>query len=556
MDKSQIISSNPIGNRLNPIHESFNSICRQLQISNGVEALHQFDNNGKINYSHWLPLLTYLDLLKLAYGLVSMLLSHPASQLLPSQGIGENLYHDVAQLGVAITSPDFDFDRIKPLLTAIINNESDEVIWEKVYDAIIESTPPPRPAPSSIRHTTTNTGSVVNTTEYCKQMDALLKKELIDTMFVDVAGFYEAYFGDVAGLEPAAKAVFARLTEEKLYQKGCGWKNWPTAAAESDVLKWISWFTNHLLRVSRDYRLTETKPRPFAQPNKPLNKSQDGTAAVRKLDVGFMDIGSVKARSNTKYSWSQVLVAGELKSNVNKDILSQAWLDLGKYAREVFAAQDTRRYILGFTLCGSLMRLWVFDRLGGIASTRFDINEDGLDFVSVMLGFLKMNTEQLGFDPTILKTSDGRRYVEVKQHGETKRIILDKVIKRRAYVAGRATTCWKGRIEDDDSIRRPVVVKDSWQYPERQQEGELLRKATEKKVLNVARYYHHETVYVKGEEDNVCDNVRKGLKITKENSAKGRQGKKHGHSSLKTSQTVELELCDCAKQWNIRYPCG
>src|SRR3954454_15152844 len=71
------------------------------------------------------------------------------------------------------------------------------------------------------------------------------------------------------------------------------------------------------------------------------------------------------------------------------------------YAREVLTAQDTRRFVIGFTLCGSIMRLWEFDRLGGIASSSFDINTQGLQFVSAMLGYLWMNNEQLGFDPTI-----------------------------------------------------------------------------------------------------------------------------------------------------------
>jgi len=46
--------------------------------------------------------------------------------------------------------------------------------------------------------------------------------------------------------------------------------------------------------------------------------------------------------------------------------------------------------------------------------------------------------------------------------------------------------------EDEPNTR--LVVKDSWQYPEREEEGELLREATEKDVVNVARYFHHETV--------------------------------------------------------------
>jgi ACT domain-containing protein len=35
----------------------------------------------------------------------------------------------------------------------------------------------------------------------------------------------------------------------------------------------------------------------------------------------------------------------------------------------------------------------------------------------------------------------------------------------------------------------------------------------EKKVVNIAKYYHHKTVYVGGKEDNIYNNVRKGLDI-------------------------------------------
>ncbi|KAJ5700697.1 hypothetical protein N7536_003710 [Penicillium majusculum] len=80
---------------------------------------------------------------------------------------------------------------------------------------------------------------------------------------------------------------------------------------------------------------------------------------------------------------------------------------------------------------------------------------------------------------------------------------------RAPCIAGRATTCWKAHREAE--LRVPLVVKDSWQYTERDEEGELLQEATERGVVNVARYYHHSTVYIRGEIDDVQDNVRGGL---------------------------------------------
>lgn len=43
------------------------------------------------------------------------------------------------------------------------------------------------------------------------------------------------------------------------------------------------------------------------------------------------------------------------------------------------------------------------------------------------------------------------------------------------------------------------MIKDSWQYIERDGEGDLLKEATKKGVVNVARYYYHETVFVHNE---------------------------------------------------------
>jgi hypothetical protein len=121
-----------------------------------------------------------------------------------------------------------------------------------------------------------------------------------------------------------------------------------------------------------------------------------------------------------------------------------------------------------------------------------------------------MNEEQLGFDPTIVSAGD-QKYIEIERNGQRERLVIDQLMKKAPCVAGRATTCWKAHRQGDPS---PLVIKDSWQYPEREEEGELLRDATESGVINVARYYHHETVRVGGIDDDILSNVRRGLDIT------------------------------------------
>ena len=286
-------------------------------------------------------------------------------------------------------------------------------------------------------------------------MDDLLKEEL-GPLYVGIPGFYEAFYGKLPHLEENAETVFRKCQkgDKPLYYEKIGWRDWPNEAQEKDVLKW---FTKRV-QVFRDFAedLTialNTSRGPLIRPNKAL----EGSIVDRKPDIGF--IKDPNADEDTIYHQSQILVPRELKSNPGFNIATKTWLDLARYVREVLTAQDTRRFILGFTLCGLIIRLWEFDRVGGIASELFNINKDGLRFISVVLGFLQMDKEQLGFNPTIVEL-DGLRYMKITRNGRQERLILDTIMRRAPCVVGRATTCWKA-YRDGDESRAPLVVKDS-----------------------------------------------------------------------------------------------
>ncbi|KAI1300772.1 hypothetical protein F5Y03DRAFT_223623 [Xylaria venustula] len=489
-DRSEIIRKNPIGNGLDTFYTSFNSLCESKDISCSGEALNQLDDEDFQNIT--IDLLLALQQLR-----VSRVLRFGSKTLLS----------DLSSLTSAVASNDFDYNRVKPLLEAVVANKPDEEIWSQVYHAVAESTPPLRPIASSLQQTPwlRNTSSFANSSEHRKYVDDVLKEEL-GPMYVGLRNFHEAYFGGVAGLKTTSHAVFNKCMEgsNPLFSRE-GWSGWPSDANQDSVLRWFTDISEKLATLAKEYNPTPTRRRPLVQPNKPIQ----GSTAERKIDVGF--VSSDEAIRNGKCHWSQILIPGELKSNPSADTASKAWLDIGRYVREVLFAQDTRRFVIAFTLCGPLMRVWVFDRLGGIASDQFDINGDGLRFVSTILGFLWMNEEQLGFDPTII-TSGGERYIEIDRNGCRERLIIDAVMRRAPCIAGRATTCWKAHREKDP--KTPLVIKDSWQYTEREVEGELLREATNKGVVNIGRYYHHYTVQVLRTDDDVQSNVRKGLDIT------------------------------------------
>lgn len=220
-------------------------------------------------------------------------------------------------------------------------------------------------------------------------MGPVLKLEL-GRLYIGLPNFCEKFFGGVLDLEAASASVFRKYTEGDNPLFGSeGWSGWPTGAKESDVLTWFGDLIPKLAAFAGDRNSTPTHRRKLlAQPKTPLR----GSTGRRSIDIGFVnsDIAyKTTEEKDGRYRWSYILVPGELKSNPDADKASIAWIDLATYAREVLAAKDTRRFVLAFTLCGSCMRVWEFDRLGGIASKQFDINKDGrLQFVTTILGFL------------------------------------------------------------------------------------------------------------------------------------------------------------------------
>ncbi|KAF2241698.1 hypothetical protein BU26DRAFT_571458 [Trematosphaeria pertusa] len=91
----------------------------------------------------------YKEIQDLLVALVSALQTLLASRFLHSRNRSKNLFHELLRLNSAASSDDFDIERIRPLLDVILNNEPDEVIWNKVYDAVTEYTPP---SPSRLVH--------------------------------------------------------------------------------------------------------------------------------------------------------------------------------------------------------------------------------------------------------------------------------------------------------------------------------------------------------------------------------------------------------------------
>ena len=503
-----------------PLNDSLAYLQDSLEKAEQSYPPRTFSDVERVNYSA-------TDPPKVISRLLFTLQGHEVAFSLCSKTGNGNIRSELSTLVVRVQSGDFNYEHYRELSQLVIKKAPDVDIWNHVFELITRTKPAPQPATppppllpfsSSFEQTpwSYSTGMFADTSEYRNNVDAALKEELLPNLRLDIPDFHRVLFRQVPQLEELANEVFKKCQggENSLYQISTGWTKWPESAKEDLVLEWLQDLTKRLVVWLNDLGSHPSSRRQVYQgPTVYLN----GSPIQRKMDVGIAacneqsksEEDGVGDKSNTLISeWGEILVAGELKRNATLDGQTPAWLDLATYAREVFRAQD-RRFVLGFTLCGSIMRLWQFDRSGSSGSISFNINTDGYQFVYIMIGYFLINDKQLGRDPTIQQLN-GKRYIEVTQAGQIKRLFLTEQIMKQVAIASRATTCWKAYC-DGDNPKELLVVKDSWQYEERPEEGELIKEATSQGVRNIARYYHHETVQIDEKNDDTMGNVRGGL---------------------------------------------
>ncbi|KAL8855463.1 MAG: hypothetical protein Q9178_007896 [Gyalolechia marmorata] len=146
------------------------------------------------------------------------------------------LIDDISSLTVQITSNTLKVEYIAPLIKLVLTNAEDADIWTAVFDLVARTKPipqtttPPQSHPlfmSSFQQTpwSFNTGSFADASEHRKQVDYMLREELLPTLRIDIPDFISAVLGHIPRLDELAETVFDRCQEEntQLYTKGSGW---------------------------------------------------------------------------------------------------------------------------------------------------------------------------------------------------------------------------------------------------------------------------------------------------------------------------------------------
>ncbi|KAG6109306.1 hypothetical protein E4U31_007006 [Claviceps sp. LM219 group G6] len=479
-------------------HRLLIDAVRQNPTGGYIAPFYLMAESMRVHESADLENLSPADIRLLASSLLCCLDSHPACDIINKRRLSDKWW---------LVTPATEICRARRLLAGVLDQEDEKYIWKQVKKFIIKMSQN-RCADTAFSH---NGAALANSSEHCKDVDNLMREEAGLT-HVGIPKLLETFFPcSVDDLERTSKIFFKKCTRGRTPRyKDDTWTDWPTRAVEKNVFRWLKRFSKRLDKFARRSRPDITHRRRLLGTRS--EAIDDYSVMKQELNVGFVDASYPKrGLDDGNHPWPQILAPGRLKRKPGADSAEEAWRDLAVCAGKILLAQATRRFVVGFTICGTLMRVWVFDRLGSIASQQIDVNKEPVQFIEVMLGFLWMSEADLGFDPTIQEI-DGEQFIEIERNGRSECIVIDGLIVRTPWIVGRATTCWKAHVKGHPET--PLVIKDSWQLPERDEEGELLKQATSRNVVNVARYYHHETVKIGGILDDVRHRIRRGLDVS------------------------------------------
>ena len=427
--------------------------------------------------------------------LLLALMGQKSAYNLRSKTSDQNVASELATLFRRIQNRGFDYQYYRSLTRLVIRKSSDTETWSAVLELIttISHTSPPASIPPSfdgtpIRHSSASQQG----REQTKQVvEARVFEEIGPCTYRGVSGFHAKYF-EGKDWDNDAENVW-RAAKDR-YVDG-RWMDFPNPPTQDAVYEWWFRFQEEFLPKERGIY--------FKSPN----KNMTGPEAYGRFDL-FVKSSGAEA-SKIDHDGKDVWVIGELKKP-NED-LKGTLLQLGRYVREAFAHQPTRRFVHAFTLRGTEMETWVFDRSGPYSGPVFDIHEEPERFVRVIAGYVMMDNKELGLD-TFVKRVAGESFITLPKNRTRGRKKLqlgtDPIAFQRAIVC-RGTSCYLAKPPRAEDYG--YVVKFSWTSDLRPPEPDLLEKARERGVKGIAKVFGHHCI------TKVAD-MREGLTFTEKHT--------------------------------------
>ncbi|KAI2622580.1 serine/threonine-protein kinase Sgk2 [Hypoxylon sp. NC1633] len=396
-------------------------------------------------------------------GLLGALVVSPAAfELVPPDRNG-SVAAKLLSIARHVRGGSVNLDYFHSLVYHVVTNSCDIDIWEAVFN-LIDNLSALTPPPSSIAPTFKGTpvkssSSRLADGETREIVERELFFEIKDCTFRNVGGFCDKFFGTKSWRKEQKEMLDTVMADHD----GKKWTGFPPIPSEGQVWAWLRSLEKRAL-ADAQYKLYTTQ-------NANQFKERKG-----QMDL-FFQTPAIEA--NSVFEYKHVLVVGEQKKSYSTGRFKADLLQITRYVRGVFTDQPTRRFVHAFTLCASMMELWVFDRSGAYSSGPFDIHDKPNTFARALVGYATMDDDAMGLD-TFIEREDKHQYVTLNDtNGDKARIRLARPIVRQKAVVCRGTTCF----ETHDSH----VAKFSWASDKRKLEVEQLKLAAERGVKGVAR---------------------------------------------------------------------
>ena len=401
-----------------------------------------------------------------------------------------NIASELSMVFRRVQNDDFDYKHYRALSQLVIKNAPDIDIWTAVFHLITslpQITPPPSIPPSYHGTPITHSSASLQGSEQTRRLvERRVFEEIRNCTYRDVDGFFTKYFEGKDWTESTKKiyqAVQYRYVDGR-------WEDFPDPPVQNKVYNW--WFSlqKRFFPKERGIYCTST------------SKDLTGSEAQRQVDLFVKpnDRGLSKVMhepndrdlSKVTHEWKDVEVIGELKESNNDK--KATLLQIGRYVRDVFSSQPTRRYVHAFSLCGNSMEAWVFDRSGPFGMAAFDIHDEPERFIRMIAGYVMMSDDELGLD-TFTERDGTRQFITITEDatGKEERLRLDPspIAYQRAIVC-RGTACFRAMALDSKYWQ--YVVKFSWTSDRRAPETDLLRLARQRGVSGVAELFGHRQI--------------------------------------------------------------
>ncbi|KAL1972797.1 hypothetical protein VTN31DRAFT_6339 [Thermomyces dupontii] len=367
-----------------------------------------------------------------------------------------------------VRNDDFSYQDYRPLVKLIIQRGSDYDIWSAVLDLIAKLsrvTPVATNLPPAFDNTPiTHTSASLQGSEQTRALvEAKVFEEIRGCTYRNVSGYFEKYF-EGRDWTDRSREVYESVKNRHVDGRWIGLRDSPS---QREVQDWLFELQdNHLSKERRCYYKIND-PRELVHGE-----------ARRQIDLVVKRKGGSQSAANQDLK--DIEVIGELKASDKR--VKEPLVQLARYARDVFSVQPTRRYLHAFTISGSLMTTWVFDRSGCYSQSPFNIHKEPERLIRVIAGYTMMNEDELGLD-TFIERDNDCRFIHVEHEGRKLQLEPHPLIRQRAIVC-RGTSCYL--VKNPDSEDYDHVAKFSWVSARRRPEADLFKLAKKRNVKGIA----------------------------------------------------------------------